>query len=434
MNLIYREIQIYKNINFNKNKKNRVYGPSNDIFEEHNISYLNKSNLNNVIENYKVFNKNRDNNLDEYWLYINNSDRRRKLLKDENYYYNYLPLLNIRYYGDYEEEENDYEDNEDNEDNSIYAKNQNELLYHSLYYKTILCRHCNISEGNNEENELCPYSHNILKDFRIIFDYKNDNIIKFMKLLIDSKLFQFENYLNFIPRNLTQEFNLDTFKIHECLFNSECPNDYLFCPYYHKSIEGDEMRRPPSLFQYSGARCDKCFDLKKRKYCPKKCDFGIFCKSCHSENEYNYHKDHFRKEIKCKDQANYGKCPNYKACYKIHFYDENENEEEEEEEEINIEEIEEDEEISDINSKVANAVKIGKFLRCRKCQLIQNELCYFIECNHFICIKCFKLLNKNINKKKNKEISNNTIISCPFCGKELKKNSVVLANFDKKYN
>ena len=58
------------------------------------------------------------------------------------------------------------------------------------------------------------------------------------------------------------------------------------------------MRRPPSLFQYSGTRCDKCFDLKKRKYYPKKCDFGIFCKSCHSENEYNYHKDHFRKEIK----------------------------------------------------------------------------------------------------------------------------------------
>ena len=423
MNFIYRESQIIKTLNYYKSNKNRVYGPEKDIFEEKYISYLNKDNLKNIIENYKIYEDNQDNELDNSWLYIDSDDRRRKLIKDENNYYNYLPLLNP-------DDNDEYIDDE-----SIYSNNENELLYHSLYYKTLLCRHCDFSEDNNineEKIKLCPYAHNILKDFRVIYDYRDEKIIKFMLLLLENNnLFKFENYINYIPMSLSPEFNIDTFKVHKCQLEENCPNDYHLCPYYHKFTKGDEQRRPPLLFGYNNTTGNKCFDKKQGKYHPKKCSLGIFCPFVHSRNEYNYHPDNFRKKYKCERQKNYGKCMFYKTCYGIHpNEDNNESSEEEiEEEEINLEEIEEDEEVKEISSKVSNIVKLGKYLRCRKCQKVSKigELCYFIECNHFLCTKCFKKMNKD--NKDNKE--NKKLLCCPFCGKELKKEGVVSLNFNK---
>ena len=424
MNFIYRESQIIKTLNYYKSNKRRVYGPEKDIFEEKYISYLNKDNLKNIIENYKIYEDNQDNELDNSWLYIDSDDRRRKLIKDENNYYNYLPLLNP-------DDNDEYIDDE-----SIYSNNENELLYHSLFYKTLLCRHCDFSEDNNineEKIKLCPYAHNILKDFRVIYDYRDEKIIKFMMLLLENNnLFKFENYTNYIPMSLSPEFNIDTFKVHKCQLEENCPNDYHLCPYYHKFTKGDEQRRPPLLFGYNNTTGNKCFDKKQGKYHPKKCSLGIFCPFVHSRNEYNYHPDNFRKKYKCKRQKNYGKCMFYKTCYGIHPNgDNNESSEEEiEEEEINLEEIEEDEEVKDLSSKVSNIVKLGKYLRCRKCQKVSQigELCYFIECNHFLCTKCFKKMNKD--NKDNKE--SKKLLCCPFCGKELKKEGVVSLNFKKK--
>ena len=338
------------------------------------------------------------------------------------HYYNYLPILDPNY---------NYEDEDFVDDGNIYSNNENELLYHSLFYKTLLCRHCDLSDENNIE--LCPYAHNILKDFRIIYDYKDEKIISFMKLLLDHKdLFKFQKYENFIPMSLPKkEFNVDSFKVHKCQLGDDCPNDYNICPYFH-NVDGDEQRRPPLLFQYTGENGDLCFDKRKNKYRSKKCNAGIFCPYVHNKNEYNYHPDHFRKDVPCQNEIDNGRCIYYKTCYGTH---ENENYEEEskeeEEEEIDEEEIEEDENIKEMSTNVKNIFKLGKIFRCRKCQQVSqiDELCYFLDCNHFLCRKCLKRMKKDkfMIFKKTKQ---NTLLCCPFCEKELKKGRIVLCNFN----
>ena len=406
MNLIYREVTIWQNFIYNTKKINRRYGPESDIFEEKTISDSIQINLIKVIQNYKIYNENEK--LKKNWLYINHLDKRRKILKDENGFYNYLPIIKYSHYKNTDD---------------IYAKNENEVLYHFLFYKTLICKHCDLTQENSEIYELCPYAHNILRDFRIIYDYQDENIINFMKLLFDSNLFKFENYLKYIPRDLSQ-FNFDSFKVHQCMLDSDCPKDYQLCPYYHKSIEKDKMRRPQSLFRYSGIRCSKCFNEKKGKFYPKKCILGIFCPFCHNENEYNYHNEHFRKEEECKNKKINGKCKYYKTCYKIHsskFSDNDDSEEEEEEiEEKDI--IEDDGEILKLTENINCSVKIGRYFECRNCCFISSigQICYFIECNHFICFKCFKSIYRTKNK----------IVLCPFCNKQLNKKKIIFCKFN----
>ena len=425
MNLIYREVQIIKTMQFVNSEQKRIYGPNKDILEQYEKNYPND--LKEIIQKFKIYRIGTENYNDlvpeKYWLYTDESDKRRKLIKDEFGYFNYLPILNP----------NNIKNNDEEE---VYSKNEIELLYHFLYYKTILCKQCDLSDENKKENDFCPYAHDILKDFRIIYDYKNEEIGRFMWKLLNNKFFSFENYLNYIPMSLSQEFNLDTFKAHKCQLDPNCPNDYHLCPYYHSKQKGDEQRRPPLLFGYSGNTGDICFDEKKKGYCPKKCKSGIFCQYLHSRNEYNYYPEHFRKVYKCQRENYKGKCIYYKTCYGIHnnnFSDEDEEEEEEEEEIITPEEIENDENIQDIKDKVNKFVNIAKKFRCRNCQNISEngEICYLIECNHFICFKCFKKLSSE-NYKKKKKNKEKVSLLCPFCKNELKKGKIFKANFNMK--
>ena len=358
LNLIEREVKIIKTLQFVKSEQKRQYGPNKDILEPEFEPYFPKNNLRKVIQKYKVYEKDDSETFpDEQWFFIGDFDRRRRLTKDEMGYFNYLPLLC--------QNPNDKNDKE----YSIYAKNDNEVLYHYLFYKTLMCKYCDLSNEFGQGNELCPYAHNILTDFRIIYDYKNEEISKFMLLLLKSKLFHFENYLNHIPMSLSPNFNIETFKIHKCQLDDKeidkeddiddnCPNDYHLCPYYHKSIDGDDQRRPPLLFGYLGNPGDLCFDEKKKKYCPKKCKCGIFCHYLHNKNEYNYHRDHFGKEYECKRKKIKGKCIYYKTCYGIHSTDSDneksneEEEEEEEDEEKTQKEIENDENIKEEKKKI----------------------------------------------------------------------------------
>ena len=295
MNSLYRNVQIIKTINLSKLNKPRIYRLDHDIdiFEEKDISYTNKD-LNNVLKNYKIFNKNKD--MQKYWLYNDNSDKRRILKKDEDNNYNYIPLLK--------------KDNINNND-SIYAQNENELLYHPLYYKTIICKHCNLSNDNNsEENILCPYAHNILNDFRLIYDYRDEKIIKFMLLLEKNNLFKFVKYFNYIPlySNKLVEFNMDYFKARQCHNDIKCKEEKKgrLCPYYHAYLEGGEYRRPPLLFRY---KKDKC----KHYLNQKDCESGNYCQFSHNVNEYNYHPDNVINCRKCKEKQKY-----YIICY---FFD-----------------------------------------------------------------------------------------------------------------
>ena len=420
MNLIYREIQIIKTLQFHNSGQKRKYGPNKDIIENEFDNFINRNDLKDVIQKYKIYEKGNESLVkDESYLYIDNSDKRRQLLKDEKEYFNYLPILNL----------NGGDNKNSNDD--IYAKNENEFLYHSLYYKTLMCKYCDLSDEGNIENILCPYSHNILKDFRIIYDYKEEGICKLMKFLLESQLFQFEDYTNYI--DMSFNFNIDTFKVHKCQLDSSCPNDYHLCPYYHSSVKGDEKRRPVLLFGYSGNIGDLCFNEKKKKYTPENCVYGIFCQDVHSKNEYNYHPDHFRKDYKCERKKIKGKCIYEKTCYGYHqnvtFENEEEEEEEEEKEDENKikEEVEKDEEIIERKKKVDLAFMVAKYFRCRKCQYVskKGELIYLIKCKHFICKKCFKKMiqeNKKINKK---EKEKEKLILCPFCSEELKKKEII---------
>ena len=240
--------------------------------------------------------------------------------------------------------------------------------------------------------------------------------------------------------SLSPDFNLDTFKVHKCQLDKSCPIDYHLCPYYHKSVNGDEQRRPPLLFGYSGIAGDMCFDEKKKKYCPKKCKCGIFCHYLHSKNEYNYHFDHFRKVYQCKRKTAKGKCIYYKTCYGIHpSTSDNENsddkEEEEEEEELDEqkiqEEIDNNEDIKDIKKKVNNSLILAKNFRCRICQHVDDsgELAFFIKCNHFLCIKCFKKIFADLKKEK-KKTKKEASVTCPFCNISLAKEETIKAIFN----
>jgi hypothetical protein len=384
MNLIHRQVQIFKTFRFIDSNTQRQFLPEDIIFE--NFENFEDQNYINVINNYKTQEKNQNPNIDSSWQYIDNSDKRRKILKDENGFYNYIPVPN--------------NDNNYGNDNSIYAKNENEILYHYLYYKTLLCKYCDLS-NENEKNELCPYAHDILKDFRIIYDYKNEKIILLALLIMNSNLFQIENYLNYIPMNpSTTNINLDTFKIHDCQRGKECPNDSEICPFYHSTKPEDEQRRPLPLFRYCCTKNSGCYNALFQNYCPDKCCNGIFCPFLHSKNEEKYYnqKDYIRENKTCEGNV-----------------DEKEIEKE----------IEKDENIEKTIKKVKNSIKIGKYFMCRKCNNIPNdgELCYIIKCKHFLCLKCFKKMNK---EKKDSEL-----ILCPFCGVKIKKKKILLINFNK---
>ena len=430
MNSIYRQVQIIKTLALDKS--NRQYGPNSDRLEfEFDQQKSNKKILEKVIKEYKINkfdekeieeNINQDNNInneikyendEKYWFYTDDFDKRRKLIKDEEGYFNYIPLLDPS-----------GENNNKDEDN-VYAKNENEISYHALFYKTLMCKECqidNTNKNNEEKVELCPYAHNILKDFRIIYKYTDEEVCKFMILLKDSNLFSFKDYLNYIPMSLKPEFNIDTFKVHKCQLDEACPNDYHICPYYHKSEKVDEQRRPPTLFGYTGSTGDLCFNQRKKVYCPDKCPCGFFCRFVHNKNEFNYHQDHFRKEYDCKREKNqYGKCIYIDTCYGKHPKEEY-NKIDIKEEEVDLDNIENDEDIEDVKEKVNKIVNIAKAFRCRKCQNVESNICYFTQCKHFICLKCYKKMYKE--NKKNNEKKEKKALMCPFCDKEISHNVV----------
>ena len=442
MNSIYRQVQIIKTLALDKS--NRQYGPNSDRLEfEFDQQKSNKNILEKVIKEYKINkydvkeeeesskqdskinNENEEENSEKYWFYIDDFDKRRKLIKDEEGYFNYLPLMNPS-----------GENNKDEDD--VYAKNENEISYHALFYKTKMCQECKIDNNSNKNNnelktELCPYAHDILKDFRIIYKYTDEDVCKFMILLQDSNLFYFKNYLNYIPMSLKPEFNIDTFKVHKCQLDDSCPNDYHICPYYHKSAKVDEKRRPQTLFGYIGSTGDLCFNQNKKVYCPDKCPCGIFCRFVHNKNEFNYHPDHFRKEFDCKRVKNkYGKCIYINTCYGKHPKEEyNKINIKEQEEKVDLIEIENDEDIDNVKEKINKIINIAKAFRCRKCQNVESNLVYFIQCKHFVCIKCYKKMykeNKKINSEK-KEKSEKKNLLCPFCDKEITKDSAIKVEF-----
>ena len=383
----------------------------------------------NVLDNYKIYNKDTNPKLKKDFHYTSNEDKRRKLEKNSDNIYTYVPIL---------KEGDRYKNSETN----IYCNNIFELNYHSLKYKTILCRNKDCYYKKNNIDYLCPFSHNIDTDFRIIYKYQNPKICIFMNSLVKNKTIPFESYLQHyeIPRN----FSLNDFKIFPCAFQDKCGYDSHLCLMYHNL---DEKRRPPLLFRYSKNECE-C--KKKGVYKPEKCPYGDFCMNVHSRAEYNYHKDHFRKIFPCTRKKQNGLCIFYKTCYGKHEEDKNNNynntfnsissfnsnntikisnknlnEKEKNNEEINFDlkkQINEkiEEEKNNLNKKIDKASNLLKIFLCKNCNNIpnSNEYEFLKECKHILCDDCFK---KSIKENK----------SCPICKKEIGINAVFKLQFQK---
>ena len=439
MNLIYRLVKIYSSLSYykaNHEKKDvKLMSLDGDILENKYPEDYTCGSLNEVIETYKINKKDDKNDILENTsnLYEDEKDRRRKLTKNIDDIYNYLPILSDDPLFINEEDKKIFENLD------IFAKNENEINYHPLFFKTMMCHSCENKNDDDLLNIDCPYCHNIQNDFRIIYDYKDKSICLLMKELNDSDLFNFENYLNYIPKKLNfKKIDLKSFKVHKCQLDKSCPNDYHLCPFYHESEkQRDLKRRPPFLFRYSSEICKNCFDENKNKYNAKNCELGDFCNNIHSKNEYNYHLNNFRKLFKCTRNPK-GKCPFIKTCYGIHNKEidndsDDEEKEESEDSSIDVEKLE-DEDLKDIKVKIKKIVEIGNQYRCRKCNQLKPVICFFIDCKHFLCINCLKKMRSNIMKlKKNKNEENkeeSKDLKCPFCDKEIAKGKVFKSSYE----
>jgi len=399
-NLIYREVQIMKTISKYKDNTDE-----NMIIFENKKDKYEPEEFNKIIEKYKV--KSDEKEVEEFMRPINECDERRKIkINKSSNIFNYLPI----------KPENIFLEKDMND---LYSKNENEYLYHPLYYKTIMCHFCNNKHKIN--NLLCPYSHDIQKDFRIIYDYQNEDICKFLNFLHSNNLLSFQNYLNYLsfdPLN----FDPNMFKVFQCsLKNCSKVQDKHLCPFYHKT---KEKRRPSLLFRYNID--DKCFDKEKSEYKVDQCPFGIFCSSIHSQNEYQYHPENFRKSFQCTRQKVNGHCIFLKTCYGIHPDEEYEKYKEDLKKDDSENIISENEELSKLREKINTINKVSDYLKCRKCNKIPNnaKIIYLCGCNHYICKNCYDQMKEDGEWN---EI-------CPICDNKIQKGDKVKLNFNKKQN
>ena len=372
MNLIRREYIIINTLKEIKDKNERQYqGEKRDINEmnnEEDILFFHDS----ILKQYKTNNNSSSNE----WNYINDNDKRRELMKDINGFYNYLPIINLEINGSNKE---------------IYAKNENEILYHSLMYKTILCRNKRCS------NNLCPFAHGLGEDLRLIYDYQDEKICKLMLKLMKKKTFHIEDYLNHFEIPL--KFSLTDFKILKCKLGNQCQKDTHLCYCYH-NIE--EIRRPPKLFRYINKRCPYAQKTKENPYRPDLCIYGIFCHYIHSKGEFNYHEKNFRKIFPCTRKKGIdGNCIFYETCYGKHekknknYDNDSSNSNILGDSNLNDSKSEKNKEIIEYNQKIKNIENVLKTFFCKRCGIIPNDFSLYVtKCGHTFChgcaVKCTK--------------------------------------------
>lgn len=246
MNELHREN--ITSMNFNMDRSRIKLLDKISVMEIKDQRYLNPEHEKKILE-YKVKpGKNEEN-------YIDSRDRRRKLMKDVNGNYNYLPILC--------EIHNNPDFSDPNVMSCHFAHNQNEIDFHSLYYKTFYCR-----DKQCKKEQLCPKAHNMGEDFRRIYDFKNKDIIQLTVKLEDSELFKNSllNYYDLIPTPTS--FSLDTFKVTKCRMTGYCGQDPHTCLNYH---DAKERRRPPKLSQYVNEVCSYVKPDRNSDFYPHLC-------------------------------------------------------------------------------------------------------------------------------------------------------------------
>lgn len=299
MNELCRENTIKKNINANPNRS-KTYTEKVPIIETHERNLPNsfeymircfKTNPHVPESNYKIYEKEN---------YVNGLDRRRKILRDMDGYYNYIPF-----------ECNLHPPSESIDvtcDQCIYGHNQVEIDYHSLMYKTKLCK-------NSGCEKICPKAHNLGDEFRRIYDYRNKGLIDLTVKLENSNLLKnaLINYMALFEVPTT--FYLNSFKTMECKLPGYCGQDAHLCLNYHNE---QERRRPPKLFKLINEICNYAQPGKDSDFYPHLCQKGDHCEKIHTRYELLYHQENFRKIKTCTRPKERGRCKFFLTCYGIH--------------------------------------------------------------------------------------------------------------------
>ena len=370
-----------------------------EIFEAINANYINENHKKAILY-YKVFKGPEEHDpslkLEENYYYKNENEKRRILKKTEEGYYNYLPIK-CKY---------NHED-QINSNPCIYAHNDNEINYHSLMYHTKLCR-------INKCDLKCPNAHDLLDDFRMIYDYTNEEICALM-YYFHKKFKKIDNYEYHLNKMTVNSFNISNFKVIDCKSKKvNCKKDSHLCYYYH---EKSEKRRSPLLFKYSNEICQKALDDDGSKFIPSNCPFGDFCHKVHSNYELFYHVKNFQKIVKCTRKKVNKKCKYYETCYGKH--------DEEKEQEVvtrNVEQEKEDE----FKEKYHLYSNKLKSFGCFSCGNTPTDTKYcLLECGDILCTTCFKQAIKNFVclkcDKKFGEKTTRLVQICPHKSKKSKK-------------
>ena len=252
MNELSRENIIKKNINANQNRT-KSFTEKVPIFETHERNL--PATFEFMMKSYKVNPHVSDSNqkLSEKENYINGLDRRRKILRDMDGYYNCIPFECTLHPVS--------ETVDMTSDQCIYTHNEFEVNYHSLVYKTKLCKKLSC-------DKICPKAHNLGDEFRRIYDFRNKGIIDLTVKLENCPLLKNSliNYMTLFEVSTT--FSLDSYKTMACKLPGYCGQDPHLCLNYH---EDKERRRPPKLFKLVNEICSYAQPGKDSEFYPHLC-------------------------------------------------------------------------------------------------------------------------------------------------------------------
>ena len=373
MNQIHREICTQITLNEVDNRNQTSYILPIDPYEVIDPFYNNPDHIK-VMKFFKVYSKDDIDKLPQHisillkksshYLYETESNkRRRKLVKYSDGGFNYIPIK--------------CNDSNCKNENCPYSHNDLEMEFHPLFYKTKFSSH-------GQGGILDKWANNLKDDFRIIYNYKNQNIINLLKLLDEKKIAKssFKDLL----KNKINSFELDTFKIIECpsvKSGISCSKDSHLCYFYHTP---SERRRPPSLYRYTNEMCpdQKYSDSGKVR---NRCENGDFCNLCHSRYEFYYHKLFFGKAMTCLRPKKNGKCIYEETCYAYHPYKEPGYKKTREE----IIQEKKDELMDKYNEEYDLLSGLISKFKCQNCKKFKKKLIYYylVNCEHIICKSCF---------------------------------------------
>jgi len=162
-----------------------------------------------------------------------------------------------------------------------FAHTEEEINYHPLVYKTVLC-----SLKETCKNRHCSFAHS-LDDLRRLKEIFREEVIKKEQQQSESN----------------KGFDIEMYKTIGCKKKDTCKDKN--CLHYHNLFE---KRRLPK-YKYNSDMCSNVF-VKGRYESPSLCLNGDNCQYCHTKNERYYHKENYKKSICKRSNCRYGVfCP-----------------------------------------------------------------------------------------------------------------------------